>query len=59
MNARQNRINRLADAITEYLEKNPKPEEFAKLVEHLRYKYNISVKTLLMAINILATQEIV
>lgn len=59
MSARQNRINRLADAITEYLEQEPKPEEFAKFIEHLRYKYNISVKTLLTAINILATQEIV
>lgn len=50
----QSAIDRLADAITEYREANPKPEEFEKFVEGLRYRYNIGTKTLKAAILMLA-----
>lgn len=51
---REQVIDRLADAITEYREADPKPEEFERFVDRLRHKYGISVKTLKTAILMLA-----
>lgn len=51
-------LDRLADAITEYREANPKPEEFEKFVEHLKYRYDIGTKTLKTAILMLAMEDI-
>jgi hypothetical protein len=51
---RENAIDRLADAISEYLELNPKPNEMGALVSILSAKYGIGKKTIRSAVLMLA-----